>query len=75
MAFTELATILKIPLWLLFTLLIITLWEAIWKVFGLWKSARNNHLWWFIAIILFNTVGILPIIYIYFFQKRKKKRR
>jgi len=28
---------------------------------------------WFIAIFIFNTVGILPIIYLAFFQKKATK--
>ena len=39
-------------------------WDAIWKIIAFWKSARNNHLVWFIFIAITNTVGILPIIYI-----------
>ena len=49
----------------------IIIWEAIWKCIGMWKSARNNQLAWFICILIFNTVGILPIVYIYFFQKKE----
>jgi hypothetical protein len=49
------------------------LWEAVWKAIGLWRSGRNNHIWWFVAIFLFNTLGILPIIYLFVFQKRNKK--
>lgn len=48
------------------------IWEAVWKGIALWKSGRNNQLKWFIAILIFNTVGILPIVYLYFFQKKKK---
>ncbi|MDP2059332.1 MAG: DUF5652 family protein [Flavobacteriaceae bacterium] len=50
----------------LFITIIIVLagWEAIWKLIALWKSARNKHLIWFVCIAIFNTVGILPIIYI-----------
>lgn len=58
----------------IFVLLVpILLWELIWKGIGLWKSGRNNQLIWFIAIFIFNTLGILPIIYILFFQKKKRK--
>ena len=39
-------------------------WEWVWKFIALWKAARNNHLGWFVCIILVNTAGILPIIYI-----------
>jgi hypothetical protein len=40
------------------------IWEMIWKGFALWRAARNKHLAMFICIIIFNTVGILPIIYL-----------
>ncbi len=45
-------------------------WEVIWKGIALWKSGRNNQLTWFIVILVLNTVGILPIIYLKFFQKK-----
>ncbi len=47
------------------------LWELIWKGLALWKSGKNKQLKWFIFIFIFNTLGILPIIYIVFFQKKK----
>ena len=53
---------------LLFALLI---WSMIWKGLGLWKAGRNNQLTWFIAILLINSAGILPIIYLKWFQKPK----
>lgn len=45
-----------------FSLLII--WELIWKGLGLWKSAQNEQLGWYLAILLLNTLGILPMIYV-----------
>ncbi|NCT13640.1 MAG: hypothetical protein COW67_13270 [Flavobacteriales bacterium CG18_big_fil_WC_8_21_14_2_50_32_9] len=45
-------------------IIVLAVWEAIWKLIALWKSARNKHLIWFVCIAIFNTVGILPIIYI-----------
>lgn len=45
-------------------LIILVIWETIWKLIAMWKSARNNHLAWFICIAVINTIGILPIIYI-----------
>lgn len=45
-------------------IILMTIWEAIWKLIGLWKSARNKQLSWFVCIAIFNTVGILPIIYL-----------
>ncbi|MDO8517480.1 MAG: DUF5652 family protein [Nanoarchaeota archaeon] len=52
-------------------LLILTFWELIWKLIALWNCGKNNHLGWFIAIGVINTVGILPIVYLLFFNKKK----
>jgi len=62
------------PIWnaLVFTLAIIgVLWEAVWKGIALWRAARNGHQIWFILLLIVNSVGILPIIYILFFSKKK----
>ena len=40
----------------------------------MWKSARNNQLAWFICLAIFNTVGILPIIYVVWCQKDRNAR-
>ena len=50
---------------------ILGIWEAVWKAIALWRAGRNNHLAWFVCIFIFNTVGILPIIYIFGFSKKK----
>lgn len=50
---------------------ILALFEAIMKAIAMWKAARNNHLAWFVCITVFNTVGILPIIYIILDKKGK----
>jgi predicted permease len=60
------------PLLLLLIPVIIALaiWDGVWKLIALWKSARNDQLAWFICLAIFNTIGILPILYILFFQKK-----
>ncbi|MCX6781575.1 MAG: DUF5652 family protein [Candidatus Magasanikbacteria bacterium] len=55
---------------ILFWLIPLIIWEATWKGIALWKSGRNNQIGWFVAILLLNTVGILPIVYLKFFQKK-----
>lgn len=40
-------------------------WSLVWKGIGLWKAARRDRMWWYIAMLVLNTVGILPIIYIF----------
>lgn len=49
---------------------IIVAWDFVWKAIGLWHAARNNHKFWFVFILFLNTAGILPIIYLKFFQKK-----
>jgi hypothetical protein len=59
-----------VPLWVLYILMI---WELAWKGVALWKSAKNNHPYWYVFILVFNTIGILPIVYLAFFSKKTKK--
>jgi len=47
------------------------LWTIPWKGVALWKAAKNNHKWWFVALLVINTLGILEILYIFVFSKRK----
>ena len=58
--------------WLMPVLIILIIWETVWKLIAMWKAGRNNHLTWFIIIAIINTVGILPIIYL-LMQKNKSK--
>lgn len=52
------------------------IWETIWKGLALWKSSKNDHRYWFISILLLNTIGILPITYLlinkYYFNKKSE---
>ena len=54
-------------------LIIILVWSAVWKGIALWKSARAGQMVWFIVLLVVNTIGILEIIYLAFFQKGKRK--
>ena len=53
-------------------LLLLIIWSISWKGVALWRAGRSNQKWWFIALMLVNTVGILEIIYLVFFWKGKK---
>ena len=46
-------------------LIAITLWTLPWKGVALWKSAHRRERWWFIVLLVVNTVGVLEIIYIF----------
>ena len=55
-------------MWLFIALII---WSLIWKALALWHSARNNQLSWYIVLIIINTAGILEIIYLLFFRRKR----
>jgi len=38
--------------------------DLILKGITLWKSARKNQKYWFIALLIINSLGILPLIYL-----------
>ncbi len=61
--------------WFMPVIIILVIWEAIWKLIAMWKAGRNNHLAWFICISLINTVGILPIIYILMHRKKSETEK
>lgn len=67
--FIEISSQLGINVWLFVVILV---WSSVWKLLGLWKAAKNNSVPWFIAIGILNTIGILPILYIYVFSKIEK---
>jgi len=60
----------QIPTLLLFAIYI---WSILWKGVALWKSAKLEQRNWFIAILILNTIGILEIVYLFFFAKKKMK--
>ena len=51
-------------------IVIVSIWDAVWKLIALWKSARHGQLVWYIFLAILNTAGILPILYLLLFQKR-----
>ena len=61
------------PPLLYFWIIPLIIWSAVWKLIALWKAARNRQLIWFICLAIFNTVGILPILYIFYYQTDKSQ--
>jgi hypothetical protein len=68
--FDTIALELGVSVWLLVA---IFLWTSFWKLIALWKSARKNQIIWFICLAIFNTMGLLEILYIFVFSKMKFK--
>lgn len=51
--------------------ILLALWSLFWKGLALWKAARNDERYWFVALLVINTVGILELAYLFIFAKQK----
>lgn len=51
--------------------ILVMLWVLPWKAWALWTAARNGHKWWFVILILVNSIAILDIIYLFAVAKKK----
>ena len=53
-------------------IILLLIWEIYWKAHALWIAARRGDKNFYIAILIINSLGILPIYYLYkndFFKK------
>lgn len=46
--------------------------DLVLKGLALWRAGRNNQSYWFIALLVINSAGILPLIYLVWFQKKQR---
>lgn len=51
---------------------VILIWTLIWKGWALWKAAGKKDKIWFVILFVFNTIGIIEILYIFIFSKMEK---
>lgn len=50
---------------------ILLVWLTLWKGLALWRAGRNNQPWWFMAMFIIQTLGLLEIIYLLLYPPRK----
>jgi hypothetical protein len=60
---------------LLFLLILLFLWDLTWRGLALWRAGRRNESGWFVALLLLNTLGLLPIFYLYTISLDKTSKR
>ncbi len=46
--------------------------DMILRGMALWQSARAKQKYWFVALLIVNSAGILPLVYLLFFNPSKK---
>lgn len=64
----------KLGDWFWVLILVIAIRDAVRKAIALRKSANRKQLTRFTCLFIFNTAGILPIIYIFLFSKGNEKQ-
>ena len=70
--FSSAAAQLGVSAWVI---ILIVIWEAVWTAIAMWKSAKKNHLLWFIIFFLVNLLAIPEIIYLIVTRKKNPKRK
>jgi hypothetical protein len=43
---------------------LLAIWSLGWKGLALWRAAKRDEKYWYLAILILNTMGILPILYL-----------
>ncbi len=56
-------------------IVLLAMWELIWKGLALYQSAREDDRVWFVAILFINSLGLLPIFYLIIKRFRKRSLR
>lgn len=62
------------PEWIIPVIIILALWTIFWKGVSMWHAARKNDSTWFVILLIFNTLGILEMFYLFGVAKIKKDK-
>jgi hypothetical protein len=54
-------------------ILVLVLWSSIWKAFALYRAGSLRSVPWFTVLFILNTAGILEILYLFVFSKKKRE--
>ncbi|CAB4631301.1 unannotated protein [freshwater metagenome] len=52
-------------------LIVLIIWSFVWKAFALYRAGANRSPVWFVVLLVVNTVGILDILYLFIWGKKK----
>lgn len=57
-----------------YILVALSIWELLWKGLALWKAAKKNQKYWYVAILIINSIGALPIVYLLLDKRTTNKK-
>lgn len=52
-------------------LYVLYIWSIFWKGIALWRSAHYRQRNWFVFMLVLNTIGILELVYLFRFSKKR----
>lgn len=55
--------------------LAIFVFDYVLKAIALWIAARKGSKVWFVMLLILNTLGILPLFYIFYFSKHESSKK
>ncbi len=61
-----------VPIWMWWFLVPAIIWASVWRGIALWRAARNRQVAWFVVMCVVNTLGILEILYIFVFSRKRE---
>lgn len=54
----------NLPKWARVALALVVIWDLVWRGMALWQAARRRQPVWFVCLLVLNTAGVLPIVYL-----------
>lgn len=54
----------RYPRWVRVALPILVVWDLAWRGPALWRAARRSEMGWFVSLLILNTGGLLPMLYL-----------
>ena len=60
---------------ILWAIIILALFELVMKGFAMWKASKKDSKVWFWILLVLNTAGILPLLYLIFSKNSNKVKK
>ena len=55
-------------------IMMLFVWEAVWKGIALYLSGKREQKAWFVFLLVINSMGILPIVYLVLNRDKPKEK-
>lgn len=69
------ANIANIPTGWMVVIVAVAIWELAWKGVALWHASRRDDKSWFVIMLVVNTAGLLPIVYLLMTRQKTGVRK